>query len=247
MRLEEMTWYEVQSYLKISRGIILPTGSVEQHGPIGLIGTDAICAREISWTAANLCKAIVAPTISYAPANFNMSFPGTVSLSPTVYEGIIHDVLKSLSHHGFEKIYVLNGHGANLEILENVVKSRQFDVQIRSWWDFDAVNVLRNQFYGDWEGMHATPSEISITQHTHRIVNMDGLDPPDKLSAQYIAAHSGDKHGPPDEHRAKFPDGRVGSHSGLAQPENGRRLLEAAAMAVANDYLSFVDKSSAFI
>ena len=247
MRLEEMTWYEVQSYLKISRGIILPTGSVEQHGPIGLIGTDAICAREISWTAANLCKAIVAPTISYAPANFNMSFPGTVSLSPAVYEGIIHDVLKSLSHHGFEKIYVLNGHGANLEILENVVKSRQFDVQIRSWWDFDAVNVLRNQFYRDWEGMHATPSEISITQHTHRIVNMDGLDPPDKLSAQYIAAHSGDKHGPPDDHRANFPDGRVGSHSGLAQPEHGRRLLEAAAMAVANDYLSFVDKSSAFI
>ena len=247
MRLEEMTWYEVQSYLKISRGIILPTGSVEQHGPIGLIGTDAICAREISWTAANLCKAIVAPTISYAPANFNMSFPGTVSLSPTVYEGIIHDVLKSLSHHGFEKIYVLNGHGANLEILENVVKSRQFDVQIRNWWDFDAVNVLRNQFYGDWEGMHATPSEISITQHTHRIVNMDGLDPPGKLSAQYIAAHSGDKHGPPDDHRANFPDGRVGSHSGLAQPEHGRRLLEAAAMAVANDYRSFVDKSSAFI
>ncbi len=247
MRLKEMTWYEVQSYLKISRGIILPTGSVEQHGPIGLIGTDAICAREISWTAANLCKAIVAPTISYAPANFNMSFPGTVSLSPTVYEGIIHDVLKSLSHHGFEKIYVLNGHGANLEILENVVKSRQSDVQIRNWWDFDAVNVLRNQFYGDWEGMHATPSEISITQHTHRIVNMDGLDPPDKLSAQYIAAHSGDKHGPPDDHRANFPDGRVGSHSGLAQPEHGRRLLEAAAMAVANDYRSFVDKSSAFI
>ena len=122
MRLEEMTWYEVQSYLATSRGIILPTGSVEQHGPIGLIGTDAICTREISWTAANFSKAIVAPEISYAPANFNMSFPGTVSLSPTVYEGVINDVLKSLSHHGFEKIYVLNGHGANLEILENLVK-----------------------------------------------------------------------------------------------------------------------------
>ena len=47
MKLEEMTWYEVQTYLQESRGIILPTGSVEQHGPLGLIGTDSICAREI--------------------------------------------------------------------------------------------------------------------------------------------------------------------------------------------------------
>ena len=39
MKLEEMTWYEVQTYLEGSSGIILPTGSIEQHGPLGLIGT----------------------------------------------------------------------------------------------------------------------------------------------------------------------------------------------------------------
>ena len=73
MKLEEMTWYEVQTYLQESRGIILPTGSVEQHGPLGLIGTDSICAREIAWAAAERCGAIVAPEISYSPAPFNMS------------------------------------------------------------------------------------------------------------------------------------------------------------------------------
>ena len=88
--------------------------------------------------------------------------------------------------------------------------------------------------------MHATPSEIAITQDTHHIVRIDDLAPPEKLSPNYIAAHAGDKHGPPDEHRKSFPDGRVGSHSGLAKAEHGEKLLKAAACAVAEDYLSFV-------
>ena len=240
MKLEEMTWYEVQTYLQESRGIILPTGSVEQHGPLGLIGTDSICAREIAWAAAERCSAIVAPEISYSPAPFNMSFPGTVSLTPTVFESVVRDILTSLAHHGFERIYILNGHGANLSILRDLEESFQQVARVKSWWDFKPVNILRDQFYGDWEGMHATPSEISITQDTHRIVRIDDLAPPEKLSPDYIAAHAGDKHGPPDEHRKSFPDGRVGSHSGLAKVEHGEKLLNAAARAVAEDYASFV-------
>ena len=240
MKLEEMTWYEVRTYLQESRGIILPTGSVEQHGPLGLIGTDSICSREIAWAAAELCEAIVAPEISYSPAPFNMSFPGTVSLTPAVYESVVRNVLTSLAHHGFERIYILNGHGANLSILRDLEESFQQVVRVKSWWDFKPVNILRDQFYGDWEGMHATPSEIAITQDTHRIVRIDDLAPPEKLSPDYIAAHAGDKHGPPDEHRKSFPDGRVGSHSGLANAEHGEKLLKAAARAVAEDYLSFV-------
>jgi len=240
MKLEEMTWYEVQTYLQDSRGIILPTGSVEQHGPLGLIGTDSICAREIAWAAADRCGTIVAPEISYSPAPFNMSFPGTVSLTPAVFESIVRDVLTSLANHGFERIYILNGHGANLSILRDLEESFQQMVRVKSWWDFKPVNILRDQFYGDWEGMHATPSEIAITQDTHRIVRIDDLAPPEKLSPDYIAAHAGDKHGPPGEHRKSFPDGRVGSHSGLAKVEHGEKLLNAAARAVAEDYASFV-------
>ena len=240
MKLEEMTWYEVRTYLQESRGIILPTGSVEQHGPLGLIGTDSICSREIAWAAAERCGAIVAPEISYSPAPFNMSFPGTVSLTPAVYESVVRNVLTSLAHHGFERIYILNGHGANLSILRDLEEISQQTISVKSWWDFKPVNILRDQFYGDWEGMHATPSEISITQDTHRIVRIDDLAPPEKLSPDYIAAHAGDKHGPPGEHRKSFPDGRVGSHSGLAKVEHGEKLLNAAARAVAEDYASFV-------
>ncbi len=239
MKLEEMTWPEVEAYLKDARGVILPTGSVEQHGPIGLIGTDAICAREIAWRAGDLCNVPVAPELTYAPAPFNMSFPGTVSLSSDLYQHLAHEVMQGLAHHGFERIYVLNGHGANLAPLLAAAEGVEAAVCLRSWWDFDAVNAIRAAHYGDWEGMHATPSEVAITQATHRVIDGSDLPPPKKLSPEFIKAHAGDKHGPPDAHRRDFPDGRVGSHSGLARPEHGEALLTAAATAVAEDFRVF--------
>ena len=88
--------------------------------------------------------------------------------------------------------------------------------------------------------MHATPSEVAITQKTHRVVRVERLDAPEKLSQDFIKAHAGDKHGPPHEHRAQFPDGRVGSHSGLATAKHGKILLDTAAACVAKDYLDFL-------
>lgn len=240
MKLEEMTWPEVETYLASKQGVMLPTGSIEQHGPIGLIGTDAICAREIAWQAAAQVEAIVVPELAYAPAPFNMSFPGTVSLSTELYTELARQVLTSLAHHGFRKIYVLNGHGANLAPLHTAADGIDAEVRIRSWWDFDHVNALRAEWYGDWEGMHATPSEVSITQHTHRTIDVSDLAAPRKLTPDYIRAHAGDKHGAPDAHRRDFPDGRVGSHSGLARPEHGAMLVKTAAEEIAADYLSFI-------
>ena len=241
MKLEEMTWQEVEAYLNDACGVILPCGSIEQHGPMGLIGTDAICAREIAFGAAERCHTIVAPELSYAPAPFNTAFPGTVSISPSLFEELARQVVTGLTDQGFEKVYILNGHGANLEPLGRAVEGLQENVRLRSWWDFEPVNKLRRAWYGSWEGMHATPSEISITQHTHREVVVEGLEPPEKLSAEYIAAHAGDKHGPPAQHRADFPDGRVGSHSALARPGHGSQLLRVAAEAVASDFIKFIN------
>lgn len=240
MRLDLSTWQEVEHYLGERDGILLPTGSIEQHGPIGLIGTDSLCAQDIATGAGELTGALVAPTIQYTPAPFNMSFPGTVSLSAETFGRVVGEVVDGLMHHGFRHIYVLNGHGANLEPLRNALAEKADCCRIKSWWDFAPVNVLRREWYGDWEGMHATPSEVAITQARHRVVIHEILDPPKQLSAAYMAEHAGDRHGPADEHRARFPDGRVGSHSSLATPEQGRELYETACQSVAEDFAQFV-------
>ena len=244
MRLDLATWPEVEAYLGRSRGIVIPAGSTEQHGPMGLIGTDAICAERVAAGAADLAGAMVAPTLAYTPAPFNLGFPGTVSVPEALFESLVAEILASLEAHGFDRFYFVNGHGANLAPLERAaaaVRERaSADVRIRSWWDFEPVNALRSAYYGDWEGMHATPSEVAITQATHRTVPAGvAAAPPERLPPGYVERHAGDRHGPPGEHRRRFPDGRVGSHSALATPEHGAALLETAAAAVAEDYAAF--------
>lgn len=245
MRLDLATWPEVETYLGRSSGIIIPAGSTEQHGPMGLIGTDAICAERVAMGAADLAGAMVAPTLAYTPAPFNMSFPGTVSVSEELFESFVTEILTGLSGHGFDRFYFVNGHGANLAPLERVAaafgEGRGMHIRVRSWWDFETVNALRRKRYGDWEGMHATPSEVAITQATHRIVPPgEAATPPERLPPEYVERHAGDRHGPPDEHRRQFPDGRAGSHSALATPEHGVVLLKAAAAAVAEDYAALM-------
>ena len=238
MRLDRATWHEADAVIARVPGIILPTGSTEQHGPIGLIGTDALCAQTIAEAAADKLGCLAAPTLAYTPAPFNMAFPGTVSVSEETFRRLFAEVALSFRAHGIALLYVLNGHGANLDPLRRAAGDIDgMAVRIRSWWDFEAVNALRRDYYGDWEGMHATPSEIAITQAVARTVSHpDAADPPRRLSPEYIAAHGGDRHGPPADHRRDFPDGRVGSHSALAHPAHGRALIDAATEALVIDF-----------
>ena len=48
MQLHQSSWQEIDAYLTKSKGIIVPIGSTEQHGPNGLLGTDAICPEVIA-------------------------------------------------------------------------------------------------------------------------------------------------------------------------------------------------------
>ncbi|UWR05285.1 creatininase family protein (plasmid) [Ruegeria conchae] len=241
MKLDHMTWYEVDARINQGAAVLLPVGSTEQHGPMGRIGTDTICAEAVALAAASRCGGIVAPPLAYTPAPFNTGFPGTVSVSAEVFQMLANEVIAGLLAQGFRGVFVVNGHGANLEPLRTI-KSTLPDNQmmIRSWWESDAVDTLRKQLYGEWEGMHATPSEIAITQSLLGVLpENQAAEPPRKLSAEYVRDHAGDRHGPPDEHRAEFPDGRVGSHSALANPKDGERLLTMAAIVIANEFRSF--------
>jgi creatinine amidohydrolase len=75
MLLQHQTWQEVERYLSHSTGIILPIGSTEQHGPNGLIGTDAICAEVIARGVGEVANALVGPTIGVGIAVHHMALP----------------------------------------------------------------------------------------------------------------------------------------------------------------------------
>jgi creatinine amidohydrolase len=190
---------------------------------------------------------LVAPVLSYAPAQFNLGFAGTISLSAQTFAKIFTEITTSLMRSGFDRIYVLNGHGANLAPLKSAVHDLylKYDdespmVKIRNWWDFSEVNTLRQELYGGWEGLHGTPSEVSITQQVMRTVAREDASPPEPLSPDDLREAAGDYHGPATRHKEAFADGRVGSYSELANPTHGAQLIEVATQALIQEFNAFV-------
>ncbi len=253
MILHQSTWPAVEAYLQQSDGIVVPMGSTEQHGPTGLIGTDSITAQAVAHAMADHCGALVGPTLTLGPAQFNLAFPGTVSLRPTTLIQVIVDYVQSLARQGFRHFYFLNGHGGNLAPAQCAFQELHADhslgrsgalelhFRLRSWWDYPQANALRQQLYGAAEGMHATPSEVAITRAIAPAdCPPDTLAAPPLLDAGFIKFHSGDNHANAQSHRAQFPDGRVGSHSALGLAEHGAELIRLAASDAAHDYADFL-------
>jgi len=113
--------------------------------------------------------------------------------------------------------------------------------RLRSWWDYPTVRDLRAELYGGSEGMHATPSEIALTQALHPGRGWkQQMSSAQRLPEHFLRVHAGDNHDSAEEHRARFPDGRVGSDPSLARPEHGRRLLEAAVADGLDEYRAFL-------
>ncbi|KON29373.1 hypothetical protein AC482_06605 [miscellaneous Crenarchaeota group-15 archaeon DG-45] len=120
VRLQEMKWEEVEEALGRSGGVaIVPVGSTEQHGRHLPLGTDSFNAIGLAEDAARRTGAVVAPPIWFGWSPHHMWLPGTVTLRPEVLTELVVDVCRSLAHHGFGRIVIVNGHRmANLPPLQ---------------------------------------------------------------------------------------------------------------------------------
>ena len=245
MQLQLQTWVEVEAYLESSRGVILPIGSTEQHGPTGLIGTDAICAEVIARGVGEAAGALVAPTVAVGMAQHHLGFAGSVTLRPSTLIAVLRDIVESLTRHGFERFYFINGHGGNIATVtaafSEIYAARSLAApanappvkcRLRNWWQNQAVQQLAKELYGGSEGSHATPSEVAVTQFAFPdAIKSAPLDPPVAPWGDFTDAA---------DYRRKFPDGRIGSNPALATPEAGRRLYDAAVAALTSDYLGWI-------
>lgn len=247
MHLSTSTWPEVEAYLADSTGIIIPIGSHEQHGPNGFVGTDAICPETVARGVAEKIEVVVGPTQAIGMAQHHLAFPGSITLRPSTLIAVIRDTVQSLARHGFTHIYFLNGHGGNIATVNAAfaevyaeLSLQQADrpqsglaLKMSNWFAGKRVVELSGELFGDSEGSHATPSEVSLTYFAH----------PDHVKQVEMSpkiAPTGNIRDA-DDFRRSFSDGRCGSDPSLATVEHGKRLFEASVEDTIEDYRAFLE------
>ena len=150
-----------------SRGavVIVPVGSVEQHGPHLPLDVDISVPYHLAVRAAIRCAdlpVLVAPPVTFGVAHYKMGEPGTISLRLETFLSLLCDVARSIWKNGFRRIVLLNGHGGNIHPLgAAAVKLSEEDVwtipltywqmvpdELAAWSEADAGSIGHA---GEWE------------------------------------------------------------------------------------------------
>jgi creatinine amidohydrolase/Fe(II)-dependent formamide hydrolase-like protein len=247
MLLSTASWPEVEAYLAHTRGIVIPIGSHEQHGPNGLIGTDAICPEVIAQEAGLADGFMVGPTFNVGQAQHHLAFPGSITLRPSTMIAALQDWIASLTRHGFQRLYFLNGHGGNVATIQAAFseayapfslrgEAAPFVCQLRNWWELPGVGELCRRLFPVGEGSHATASEVSVTYYRYpEAVKRVAMSP--KIAPTGPIRDSAD-------YRRRFPDGRIGSDPSQATPELGAEIVAAARGALISDARAFFGENA---
>lgn len=95
--------------------VILPVGSIEQHGPHLPVEVDSMLGETVALRAAARLAAtepvLVLPMLWTGLSEHHMSFGGTITLELATFTAVIEDICRSIVRHGFRRIVLLNGHG----------------------------------------------------------------------------------------------------------------------------------------
>ena len=123
MRWETQSAPDIGALDRLRTIVVLPCGSLEQHGGHLPVGTDTVLATRVALAAAERLAAesrpvIVLPAPWYAYSPHHAAFPGTVTLRSETLIGLVKDIADSVLGQGFQHLLLLNGHGGNVAALD---------------------------------------------------------------------------------------------------------------------------------
>jgi creatinine amidohydrolase len=151
--------------------VIIPLGATEQHGPHLPVQVDWRLAYEVSLRAARLMhgrqRALVTPAIPFGMSEHHMSPGGTLTLNFATMAAVVGCVVKSAARHGFERIFVLNGHGGNIAALETIITELTVELKLPlaggTYWHIAADSIAKILERQD-RVLHACEAETSMLQ-----------------------------------------------------------------------------------
>jgi creatinine amidohydrolase len=124
---------------------ILPTASIEQHGPHMAVSVDTVLCSTVAQLSAERAAAqipvVVTPTLCFGNSHHHFPFAGVLSLTSENYYLAVTDVVEGLIKSGFRKILILNGHGGNTDSNRVVgldianLRNHPVNIAAAAYWD----------------------------------------------------------------------------------------------------------------
>src|SRR5258706_3056257 len=183
--LDDLSYVDVQEYLKHSDTILIPKASLEQHGPHLPLYCDTITATEVATRAGEAAGIMYTPTLWLGYSPQHMRAPGfgagTMTLRADTYMNVLYDIGRSLVHHGFNRLIFVNGHGSNVKVVDPVLRRLRYETgALIGYYKPYAeryIGMLKDVLEGPVEetpGWHAGELETSqCLCHNKRLVRLD--------------------------------------------------------------------------
>jgi creatinine amidohydrolase len=241
--LQEMKWPDVRELISKKPIVIIPTGSIEQHGPHLPLEVDSRIAKELAFASAQILRkeipVAVAPGLDIGFSGEHLSFPGTLSLDAETFMHVASQVVVTLIGHGFEKFLFLNGHGGNEEALRLVVRTlrekHEVLIAATSYWQLarEEIKALRQS---PGSGInHGGEEETALMLHLRpQLVDMTAASAGTLRWCSSYLAGSYDQEAQVAYGRKRADIAPLG-HGGdptVATAEEGKRMFEAIVEAI---------------
>lgn len=173
--LGELTYVDIREYLKEKDTILVPMASLEQHGPHLPLYTDTITAVEISKRVAEMIGVLHSPPVwmGYSPQHMYApgSGRGTITVRSSTLLNVIHDVGRSLIHHGFNRIIFVNGHGSNVKVIDPVLRKLRYETGAL----ISFVKPYMENYVGILKGLMENPPDETPGWHSSELETSQDL------------------------------------------------------------------------
>jgi creatinine amidohydrolase len=234
MKLPEMTWPEVAALDRERTLVVLPIAACEQHGRHLPVFTDTIITTAIAEALERSLpeRVLLLPTLWLGASAHHLPFGATLTVGARTHGRILEEILAPLLEDGFLRVFVLNGHGGNIDTFHVALRELQPRYPDRllagaSYWEL-AERELAALARGARKVMgHACELETSMVLHLRpdlvraAEVRDDGRGRPEALRGLFTA-----------EDMAQASERGAIGHPEAASAESGKRFLEAAAARV---------------
>jgi creatinine amidohydrolase len=213
--------------------VIVPCGSVEQHGDHLPLDTDSSTAESVAVVAAQRVHSpvVVAPTVWWGVSSYWMGFPGTIPLTPALLEALLVEIVSAITAHGFRRVLLLNGHAGNAGALHGAcVRLSAAGIRICAahYWSFAGQELRTLSRVDDGRIGHAGDIETSLALHLR--ARLVGTLPADghatRMPRSVLPAPYADSLIAAPDPATESPSGVYGDPS-AATAERGARAFEA--------------------